>query len=190
MPARASSHALKPLPGTLGLEDLSFFIGRLYHHYCLALEDSLRQHGVRGYIRPGMGPLMFALFEQDGRTLRELGEMADLSPSTITELAQKLEKAGVLSRERCERDGRAIRVTLTRLGRSLRQPLEAVSREVNGILHGHLSASEIRRLKRTFAGMIVALRAFRGETREAPPAKAVPRAAGKPRSRRRGKAPA
>jgi DNA-binding MarR family transcriptional regulator len=186
MPARTLSNTQTPLPGTLGLDDLSFYVGRLYSHYCLVLEDSLRRHGLARCIRPGMGPLMFALLEEDARTLRELGEIADLSPSTITELAQKLEKAGVLRRERCEKDGRAIRVTLTKLGRSLRQPLLTVSREVNGLLHGGLSGGEIKRLKQTLAGMISGLRTFRGESREARatthPGR-LPRNAGKARRR-------
>ena len=182
MPARSSSPTPLPIPGTLGLDDISFYVGRLYSHYCLALEESLRRHELADSIRPGMGPVLFALFEEDARTLRELGEIADLSPSTITELVQKLEKAGVLRRERCERDARAVRVTLTKLGRSLRQPLEAVSREVNGLLHGKLSASEIKRLKKTLAGMISDLRTFRDSAREdaaATPPKRAQRAAGK-----------
>lgn len=182
MPARSSSPTPLPIPGTSGLEDISFYVGRLYYHYCLALEESLCRHGLADSIRPGMGPVLFALFEEDARTLRELGEIADLSPSTITELVQKLEKAGVLCRERCERDGRAVRVTLTKFGRSLRQPLEAVSREVNGLLHGKLSGREIKRLKKTLAGMISDLRTYRGEAGEAAaatPAKRSRRGPGK-----------
>jgi DNA-binding MarR family transcriptional regulator len=184
MPAPPSSTAPPHRPGTLGSKDFSFYIGRFYSHYCLALDDSLLQYDLAAYIRPGVGPLVLALFEQDGRTLRELGEIADLSPSTITALAQKLERTGALCRERCEQDGRAIRVTLKKLGRSLRQPLEAVSREVNGILHGDLSAVEVNRLNRILAGMIAARRGVRIQARKsarATPAKRIPRNAAKSR---------
>jgi DNA-binding MarR family transcriptional regulator len=162
MPSHLSSEAL---PGTLGLEDLSFYLGRAYHHYCLVLEDSLRANGVGGHIRPGMGPVIFALFESSNLTLRELGEASDLSPSTVTELVQKLEKAGVLARKPCDLDGRASRITLTAKGCALRERLEAVSRDVNGLLESGLSKHDVARLKHNLATMIKAMRARRAEAR-------------------------
>lgn len=158
MPAKVYDDAT---PGTMGLEDLSFYLGRTYHHYCLVLQDSLTKHGLTKHLRPGMGPVVFALFEREEQTLRELGEAADLSPSTVTEMVQKLEAAGMVVRKRCSKDGRAVRVSLTELGWSLRENIEAVSREVNGLLQQGMSASEARSLKTVLAKMVTRMRVQR-----------------------------
>ena len=169
------SPAKESPPGTRGLEDLSFYLGRAYHHYTLLLEDSLRAHGVGAHIRPGMGPVIFALFESSDLTLRELGGAADLSPSTVTELVQKLEKAGVLKRKPCELDGRASRISLTAKGRALRLKLEAVSRDVNGLLESGLPPADVSRLKSNLSAMIGTMRAHRSRSKTAGASRQKPR---------------
>ena len=57
----------------------------------------------------------------DGNRLR-MGELADrllLSRSGITRLADRLEKQGLIARERCDNDGRGYFATLTDQGRAL-----------------------------------------------------------------------
>lgn len=63
---------------------------------------------------------MIALWEEDGRTVGQLGERLFLESNTLTPLLKRLEAAGLLRRERDPRDERQVRVRLTEAGRALK----------------------------------------------------------------------
>jgi hypothetical protein len=51
-------------PGTHGMEDLSFHLGKAYCHYTLSLDLALKLQGIEKRIRPGLGPLVITLFKR------------------------------------------------------------------------------------------------------------------------------
>jgi DNA-binding MarR family transcriptional regulator len=69
---------------------------------------------------------MLVLWEQDGLTVRELGQRLQLDSGTLTPLLKRLQEAGLVSRERRRSDEREVEIRLTEAGRALRQPAEAV----------------------------------------------------------------
>lgn len=75
--------------------------------------------------RTGLSPayafLLMAVYERDGLTQKELGEVLHLTPSTVTRFIEKLErKRLVITRQ----DGRLSRVYLTDGGRAMRKQIE------------------------------------------------------------------
>src|SRR5256714_4651011 len=66
----------------------------------------------------------------------------------ITGLIDRLERAGFVSRVRCESDRRVIFVALSEKGAETVASLDAPVRELHKCLMGHLSATELKELNR------------------------------------------
>jgi DNA-binding MarR family transcriptional regulator len=63
--------------------------------------------------------LLFGLCEHSELSSSELASAADLSPATATEMLEGLAGAGLVTRERSERDRRVVLISLTARGRTL-----------------------------------------------------------------------
>jgi DNA-binding MarR family transcriptional regulator len=61
--------------------------------------------------------LLCRLFVQDGMTQSEIGEQLAVQGATITNILQRMEEAGLVTRRRDEEDNRLVRVNLTEAGR-------------------------------------------------------------------------
>jgi DNA-binding MarR family transcriptional regulator len=89
------------------------------------------------------------LAREDGISQGELGQRFDVDPSRVTRLAKRLEKEGLLRRERDRGDNRVIRMYLTGKGRSLIEGLsdrrERFDRRVGAVLSPE-ELSELRRM--------------------------------------------
>jgi DNA-binding MarR family transcriptional regulator len=105
----------------------------LERQVCFALAVASRT--VVSLYRPVLEPLglthpqylvMLALWERSPRSLRELGDVLHLDPGTLSPLVKRLERAGLVTRERDARDERNLALTLTTAGRRLRRKAEKV----------------------------------------------------------------
>lgn len=111
----------------------------LDHQLCFALHAASRR--VTAAYRPLLDQVgltypqyvvMLALWEQDGVTVRDLGERLYLDSGTLSPLLVRLEEAGLLVRSREDPDdGRRLTVTLTAPGRALRSEAERVHCTLN-----------------------------------------------------------
>jgi len=63
--------------------------------------------------------VMIILWEKDGQTVGQLGDLLDLASSTLTPLIKRLESQGLVSRKRDTADERRVRVYLTLAGTDL-----------------------------------------------------------------------
>jgi MarR family transcriptional regulator, organic hydroperoxide resistance regulator len=88
------------------------------------------------------------LAREDGMSQGELGQRFDVDPSRVTRLAKRLEKEGLLRRERDRGDNRVVRMYLTDKGRRLIEDLsdrrERFDRRVGAVL----SPEELWELRR------------------------------------------
>lgn len=159
------------------LEEVSFYVGRLYYHYLGLLEQVLASHGLAGQVRPGMGQILFALFKADDRIISEIAAELQLSASTMTDMLRRMERAGLVARRRDDADRRAIRICLTEAGRSIRQRCQNVRAEINRVLTADLSAAEVKVAKQLMERMIAAVREHEVEAQPATAAKSRRRAA-------------
>ncbi len=91
----------------------------------VALKHRARATSLLGQIglHPGQEILLLELEAHGPQTQIQLAGRCDCEAPTITQLAQKLEANGLISREPSSSDGRATVVDLTDKGRALLEPL-------------------------------------------------------------------
>ena len=70
--------------------------------------------------------VLLDLYEYGEQSVSEIGNRLFLDSGTLTPLLKKLEKKGLLSRNRDEKDERSINVALTKKGQKFRKELENV----------------------------------------------------------------
>lgn len=140
------------------LEELFFGVSRAYYNYKILLERLLEEYGLDRHVRPGMGHILFTLFEEEDLIMREIARRTRLSFPTITVLLQQMEKAGVVERRPDPKDGRSVRVRLTPLGRSLEPRCRNVVRQLKAVVESGLSDSEVRTVKRALGVMVESMR--------------------------------
>ncbi len=63
---------------------------------------------------------MLVLWQEDGLTVRALGEQLHLNSGTLTPMLKRMEQAGLVRRTRDKQDERLVRTELTEAGRGLR----------------------------------------------------------------------
>lgn len=143
---------------TAALDELFFHIGRAYYNYKLLLERTLRGLGLDRLVSPGMGHLLFTLFEEDDCIIRELVDRTRLSFPTITMMLRKMEKAGLVTARRDPEDGRAMRIRLTPLGRSIESRCWKVVERIHGVIEAGLSPREAAVAKKALTRMVENMR--------------------------------
>lgn len=90
--------------------------------------------------------VFLVLWEQDGLTVKALGEKLFLDSGTITPLVKRLEARGLLRRQRDDEDERQVRIFLTPEGRALRAKALSVPLAVGKALGEQaVEAGDLRR---------------------------------------------
>jgi len=130
---------------------------------CFALAVASRT--VNAIYRPLLEPLglthpqylvLLALWERAPRSVRELSEVLQLDPGTLSPLLKRLESAGYLRRERDQRDERMLAVTLTEEGVALRAQAERIPPAIVARLG--MEISELEQLHTSLTRVIAAAR--------------------------------
>lgn len=86
------------------------------------------------------------LWEEDGLTVKALGDRLFLDSGTITPLLKRLEARGLVRRQRDAEDERLVRISLTDAGRALRDQALAIPLDVSKALGGDAEAgAQMRR---------------------------------------------
>ncbi len=85
----------------------------------------LRENNL-GDISVAYFAVLQALWENDGLSISDLGERAQLEKSTMTSLIDRMEGAGLVRREDHPTDRRAYRICLTARGKELEGKLDQV----------------------------------------------------------------
>lgn len=149
-----------PIDNQGPLGQISFYLGRAYYNYVGFLEQLLEEFDLSQHIRPGMGHVLFALYEQDECIIRDIARKVRLSKSTLTAILKRMEKAKLITRRRCSKDGRAIRVRLTTLARSLEPRSHELLTALNEIMSQGLTPDEIADTRQTLAQMTTSMRRY------------------------------
>ena len=101
---------------------------KLENQLCFPLYACARK--VTGLYTPYFKPLgitytqyvvLLTLWEQDGRTVGELGRCLYLDSGTLTPLLKKLEERGLVTRPRSRTDERSVTISLTKEGWSMKE---------------------------------------------------------------------
>lgn len=133
----------------------------LERQVCFALVVAARS--VVSLYRPVLEPMglthpqylvMLALWERAPRSLRELSDLLQLDPGTLSPLVKRLEAAGFVTRARDPNDERLLEITLTRSGRALRARAVKVPGEIVARLG--LPVSDLEHLRDVLTAVIAA----------------------------------
>jgi DNA-binding MarR family transcriptional regulator len=133
----------------------------LENQVCFALAVASRS--VIALYRPVLEPLglthpqylvMLALWQQDPRSVKDLGSALQLEPATLSPLLKRLEASGLIDRRRSVSDERRLDVTLTDAGRELRSRAEGIPQAMVERLG--MPVSELQALQASLAAIIAA----------------------------------
>lgn len=94
--------------------------------------------------------VMLVLWEQDGASMKVLGERLELDSGTLTPLAKRLEAEGWVERRRSAEDERVVELHLTAAGRALRAKAKDVPVKLACLagLDGPRGAERLERLRK------------------------------------------
>ncbi|GAA0224718.1 MarR family winged helix-turn-helix transcriptional regulator [Cryptosporangium japonicum] len=136
---------------------------------CFALVVASRT--VNAIYRPLLEPMglthpqylvMLALWERAPRSVRELSDVLQLDPGTLSPLLKRLESAGYVRRERDHRDERMLAVTLTEAGAVLRARAERIPPAIVATLG--MDLAELEQLHASLTRVIDAARTAQSDT--------------------------
>ena len=123
-------------------------VGQLLAQVCRMTGHYLKTHMEKIGLHRGQGFALVQLWHHDGVPQRELSDAMHISPASVTNMLQRMERDGWISRERDREDQRIVRVYLTRKAKDLRAKARTVFREIEEELVSVYSDEERETLKR------------------------------------------
>lgn len=106
-------------------------------------EHLLKEHGITG---PQYNALRILRGEGQPMQVYQIAERMVTPQSDITRLVDRLEKSGLVTRERCGEDRRVVWVTLTAAGKSIVKKLDRPLVELHDRQFQHLSQRDLKTL--------------------------------------------
>jgi len=141
------------------LTDLPFLVVALSLGFQALLKRLRAEAGLHANVAIGMGSIFFALCENEGCIMKELGTRLRMPKGTLSGLISRMEQMKLVERWQCPDDGRAQRVRLTRKARALAPQLYARHAQAIAILQAGLSEADVATLKRLLGRVLESLRA-------------------------------
>ena len=105
---------------------------------------------------------LLELWEEDGRTQKDLVRRLDIEQATMANTLKRMERDGLIIRQENPKDRRAQLIRLTEKARALQDDATAAANAVNAIALGGLSEDERRVFIRMMTRVIGALSGYDG----------------------------
>ncbi|ROT93386.1 MarR family transcriptional regulator [Altererythrobacter sp. FM1] len=125
-------------------KDLS--AGYLVNHMARLFEKGLAARIRPLGLTPGTFPALLELWEGDGLTQKDLVERLDIEQATMANTLARMERDGLVRRERDNNDGRVQRIRLTDRAKGLRDAAIEAAMSVNNETMAGLSMEEQHQL--------------------------------------------
>ncbi len=93
------------------------------------------------------GRILYVLWQDNGVPISELSRQTGLATTTLTSMLDRMETAGLIYRDRGDKDRRKIRIFLTDKAKGLEEDYNAVSEEMSRIYYKGFSDQEIEKLE-------------------------------------------
>ena len=93
------------------------------------------------------GRILYVLWQDNGVPISELSRQTGLATTTLTSMLDRMETAGLVYRDRGDKDRRKIRIYLTEKAKGLEEDYNAVSEEMSRIYYKGFSDQEIEQLE-------------------------------------------
>ena len=118
-----------------------FLIAKIHQITNRIFKQMLKEYGIKE-LNPGQGRILFALWQNDDISIRELSLKTQLTKSTLTTMLDRLENAGFLKRKK-GKDRRIIKVKLSEKSKNLQKKFSEVSKKMTEVFYGTLTEEEI-----------------------------------------------
>lgn len=118
-----------------------FLIAKIHQITNRIFKQMLKEYGIKE-LNPGQGRILFALWQNDNISIRELSLKTQLTKSTLTTMLDRLENAGFLKRKK-GKDRRIIKVKLSEKSKNLQKKFSGVSKKMTEVFYGTLTEEEI-----------------------------------------------
>jgi DNA-binding MarR family transcriptional regulator len=106
--------------------------------------------------------VLLVLWEQEGLTVNQLGEKLCLDNGTLTPLLKRMEKAGIIKRQRSNRDERKVFIFLTKKAKALKEKAYKVPEHM--ICNSGVTAEHYVALKENLEDLLKCLKAAQQKT--------------------------
>ena len=93
------------------------------------------------------GRILYVLWRNDGVPISTLSRETGLATTTLTSMLDRMEAAGLIVRNRGDRDRRKVLIYLTEAARGLEREYNAVSEEISNIYYKGFADAEIAQLE-------------------------------------------
>jgi len=107
----------------------------------------LRVHMEEIGLHRGQGHALIHLWHNDGMSQRDLARSMHISPASVTNMLQRMERDGWIDRKRDEADQRVVRVHLTAKANDTRKQARRVFQEMEDALNSIYTTEEQSTLK-------------------------------------------
>ncbi|MDA8234573.1 MAG: MarR family transcriptional regulator [Clostridia bacterium] len=133
--------------------NLGYLISKLHQKSNSHLAVLLKKEGVRD-VTPGLGKILFALWQKDNVNMNQLAAETQLDKSTMTTMVNRLEKHGLVRRLPDPCDRRATIIQLTEESYKRKDIYEKVSEEMNNLLLKGIDQEELAVVARVLGKML------------------------------------
>jgi DNA-binding MarR family transcriptional regulator len=96
--------------------------------------------------------VMLVLWEENGLSVKELGQKLMLDSGTLSPLLKKMEDRELLTRQRLKEDERVVIISLTESGEKLKESASSIPEEIKCSLQ--LSYQELEQMRTLATGML------------------------------------
>lgn len=115
----------------------------IVHQFMQFMHDARRMAQRRpDYMMYGQGKIIKLMELHSGVSQRELADLAKLKPASLTEAIERLERDGLIQRQRDQQDRRVIRVQLTKQGQTRAQQISKEHQKFQADLLSSLTDEE------------------------------------------------
>ncbi|MFR1304501.1 MarR family winged helix-turn-helix transcriptional regulator [Eubacterium callanderi] len=142
------------------MNELNEKVMEQFRKYQVLMHQGMRRFAPRGPKEDphhGQGKVLVMLAENDGVSQKLLTEQSGIRPASLSELIIKLERNGLVERQRNEEDKRNRNVYLTEEGRALAETIKSRKDESADFLFDVLSEEEKETLTVLFDKLITSL---------------------------------
>ncbi len=105
----------------------------------------------------GQPPILYILCKKDGVMQKEIADSLNLTPATITDTLQRMEKARLLERRTDPEDGRISRVYITEKGKEVKKQVDDIIKNIDEETFKGLTVEEKQLFRQLVLRMITNL---------------------------------
>ena len=129
------------------LDPRKLTLGQLLSQVCRLTGDRLRVKMEEIGLHKGQGFILFHLWHHDGIPQNVIAHALHVSPATMTNTLQRMERDGWITRERDSEDQRIVRVHITEKAKAMREEAREAFRDLEKEVTSVLTKDERKTLQ-------------------------------------------